>query len=131
MRNACAACWGQQVLRRWEYGVMSDVTSVLYLQAPADMKGGNFRVWDPNVHDWGLRNATVQPAPTERVIIKVCRAPAASQGSVWPPLRAWLVFAQTASCDLRNVQQSLAHQGAASHRGDFHELPHMLGVTSV
>jgi len=37
------------VLRRWEYGVMSDVTSVLYLQAPADMRGGNFRVWDPNV----------------------------------------------------------------------------------
>ena len=34
----------EQVLRRWDYGVMSDVTSVLYLQAPADMKGGNFRV---------------------------------------------------------------------------------------
>ena len=49
---------------------MSDVTSVLYLQAPADMKGGNFRVWDANVYDWSLRNATVQPAPTQKVLIK-------------------------------------------------------------
>ena len=65
----CCAC--AQVLRRWDYGVMSDVTSVLYLQAPADMKGGNFRVWDPNVYDWGLRNATVQPAPTQNIVIKV------------------------------------------------------------
>ncbi|KAK9832790.1 hypothetical protein WJX81_000978 [Elliptochloris bilobata] len=61
---------GLTVLRRWEYGVMSDVTSVLYLQAPADMRGGNFRVWDPNVHDWSLRNATLQPAPTQQVDIK-------------------------------------------------------------
>ena len=64
----CSAC--EQVLRRWDYGVMSDVTSVLYLQAPADMKGGNFRVWDPNVYDWSLRNATVQPAPTQNIVIK-------------------------------------------------------------
>lgn len=64
----CRAC--EQVLRRWDYGVMSDVTSVLYLQAPADMKGGNFRVWDPNVYDWSLRNATVQPAPTQSIVIK-------------------------------------------------------------
>ena len=64
----CHLC--KQVLRRWDYGVMSDVTSVLYLQAAADMKGGNFRVWDPNVYDWSLRNATVQPAPTQNIVIK-------------------------------------------------------------
>jgi len=63
------------VLRRWEYGVMSDVTSVLYLQAPADMRGGNFRVWDPNVYDWTLRNATVPSAPTQTVVIKARRPP--------------------------------------------------------
>ena len=66
--TCCSAC--EQVLRRWDYGVMSDVTSVLYLQAAADMKGGNFRVWDPNVYDWSLRNATVQPAPTQNIVIK-------------------------------------------------------------
>ncbi len=52
---------------------MSDVTSVLYLQAPADMRGGNFRVWDPNVYDWTLRNMTVPPAPTQTVVIKARR----------------------------------------------------------
>lgn len=56
-----------QVVRRWEYGLLSDTSSVTYVQVPPDIKGGRFRFWDPREHDWSIIHRAQVPPPTREI----------------------------------------------------------------
>jgi len=58
---------GTQVVRRWEYGLLSDASSVTYVQVPADIRGGHFRFWDPREHDWSIIHRAQVPPPTREI----------------------------------------------------------------
>ncbi len=58
---------GTQVVRRWEYGLLSDTSSVTYVQVPADTRGGRFRFWDPREHDWSIIHRAQVPPPTREI----------------------------------------------------------------
>lgn len=60
-----------QVVRRWEYGLLSDTSSVVYVQVPADIKGGRFRFWDPRVFDWSIIHRAKVPPPTRELDTQV------------------------------------------------------------
>ena len=76
-RRACCTLWleaagltarpGAQVVRRWEYGLLSDTSSVIYVQVPADIQGGRFRFWDPRQHDWSIIHRTRVPPATREI----------------------------------------------------------------
>ncbi|KAK9821737.1 hypothetical protein WJX81_000585 [Elliptochloris bilobata] len=58
---------GLKVVRRWEYGLLSDTSSVTYVQVPPDIKGGAFRFWDPREHDWSIIHRARVPPPTREI----------------------------------------------------------------
>ena len=41
------------------------------MQVPADMRGGEFRIWDPRVHDAHILRSPRPPPPTEEFRLKV------------------------------------------------------------
>ncbi|KAK9839845.1 hypothetical protein WJX81_005462 [Elliptochloris bilobata] len=65
-----ASVGGLSVIRQWEYGMLSDTSNVIYLQVPSDLVGGEFRIWDPAVHNSSIFNAPSVPEPTRRLQVK-------------------------------------------------------------
>jgi len=55
-------------------------------QVPSDLTGGEFRIWDPALHNSSIADAPEKPTPTRRLQVQA-RPAAARAGSLLLPCR--------------------------------------------
>jgi hypothetical protein len=50
--------------------VIAECMSAARAQVPSDLSGGEFRIWDPAVHNSSIADAPEKPTPTRRLQVQ-------------------------------------------------------------